>query len=89
MREFERPSKKESNTANQKTNGHWRAAARTGRPKHEIMGPAGANQQNLAYFFFCAAGLVLINNTSVEFFFVTTSRVVELRWQQGTPMGWR
>jgi hypothetical protein len=25
-----------------------RAAARTGRPKHEIMGPAGANQQNLA-----------------------------------------
>jgi hypothetical protein len=25
-----------------------RAAARTERPKHEIMGPAGANQQNLA-----------------------------------------
>ena len=50
------------------------------------MGPAGANQQNLAQFsvFFCAAGLVLINNICVEFFFVTTSGVVELRWQQGT-----
>jgi hypothetical protein len=32
---------------------------------------------------------VLINNIYVEFSFVTTSGVVELRWQQGTPMGWR
>jgi hypothetical protein len=32
---------------------------------------------------------VLINNIFVEFFFVTTSGVVGLRWQQGTPMGWR
>jgi hypothetical protein len=40
-------------------------------------------------FFFCAAGLVLINNIYVEFLFVTTSGVVELCWQQGTPMGWR
>jgi hypothetical protein len=29
---------------------------------------------------------VLINNIYVEFLFVTTSGVVELRWQQGTPM---
>jgi hypothetical protein len=43
--------------------------------------------------FFCFSGVflrlkppLLINNISIEFFFVTTSGVVELRWQQGTPV---
>jgi hypothetical protein len=45
----------------------------------------------LGLVFFCAAGLVLINSISTEVLFVVVaaSGVVGLRWQQGTPMGWR